>query len=244
MARRGPFVQLVERFYERYCGAAGLAMVYGFPGERHMRLGRQLLRYCEPLPVPYWRREAAGGSPADGVEPGRWPSRGESAHRHRLRHGFDPVALDALWRRAAVRYPVAARRDAAWVGPRFTGRPGVEYRHLAAWRHGRLAAYAVVRIEGPVLAWAELVWDGRDPRALAALDVEVARLAAAAGVERCELWLANDPPAEALLAARGWRREPLPGGPLQSAVTFLPNEIDARDFTRRLYVTMADADLV
>ena len=113
-------------------------------------------------------------------------------------------------------------------------------------QRGRPAALAVLRGTGEeerILSWAELVWDGEDPRTLVELDDEVARLARRLGARECHLWLANDPEAETLLAARGWRREPEPQCLHLGAVSFLP-EIDAAAGCRRLYLTMGDADLV
>lgn len=231
MARRGIFVQLVERYYEIFGGAGNLDLIYGFAGERHSRLGVRLLRYSEALPVPFWRRDAGVALPPGG-------------RAHSVSQGFDPASIDDLWARARLRYPVAAVRDSQWVGRRFTGRPGVDYLHLGAWREGRLEAYGVLRLAAPVVSWAELVWDGSDPEAVAALDEEVARRVVAVGAERSELWLKNDPDVEALLARRGWRREKCPGNPLQSAVSFAPSVLDALDFCRHLYVTMGDADLI
>jgi hypothetical protein len=247
--RPGVFVRLVHRFYDELCGpeAGDIALVYGFPGERHFQLGVKKLRYSEPLPVAFWSR-----GPAAPRSRRFWLQRFLPARLGgwRVRQGFDPEAADRLWRRSAHRYPVAAVRDAAWLRRRFTGRPGVEYLHLRVERRGEPAALAVLRLpgsgaeEGPRrgLAWAELVWDGRRG-ALEALDAEVARLAREAGAEASRLWLANDPRAEAILERRGWQRREHPQRLCLGAVSFDP-AIDADDLCRRLYLTLGDGDLV
>lgn len=244
--RPGLFLRLVNRFYRELCGPGRLELIYGFPGERHFRLGVRKLRYSEPVPVRFWRRAVEPGPErhrADAAGGQSWWDRWRSGLK--VRTEVDPALADRLWRRASSRYPVAAVRDGAWVERRF-GRPGVPYHHRLVLQRGRPAALAVLCGTGEEernLSWAELVWDGEDPRALVELDDEVVRLARRLGAPECHLWLANDPQAETLLAARGWRREPEPQRLHLGAVSFLP-EIDAAEVCRRLYLTMGDADLV
>lgn len=241
LARSGPFARTVNGLFAAHGGAGGLAFVYGFPGERHMQLGRRVLGYVEPRPVPYHEKVLAPA--AAGAEPGPWSRLRRRLAGLRVEEGFRAAALDDLWRRAAGRYPVAAIRDGRRATVRFTGRPGVGYLHLTAWRRGRAAAWAVARIEGEALLWADLLWDGRSPGALAALEEALVRRAAAAGARRGELWLGRDPAAEAILISRGWRPHRHPQGLGLSAVSFLP-DLDARGLVRRCYVTLGDSDLV
>ncbi|HYH44910.1 MAG TPA: hypothetical protein VEG34_04445, partial [Thermoanaerobaculia bacterium] len=161
-----------------------------------------------------------------------------------VRAGFDAGAVNRLWHRAAGRYPVAAVRDGAWLGRRFTGRPGVTYLHLGVFpRLGRTArAWAVLRVGEGSVRWAELVWDG-DPRSLAALDDAVAAVAREAGAERFEAWLAGDAAAAAVLAGRGWQRREQPDGLHLTLRSFDPG-LDITDLAGRFYLTMGDADLV
>lgn len=242
LALQGVFVRLARSFFADYGRPDRLALVYGFPGDRHFRLGVRALGYSPPVPVPYWWRELAPLT-RHRREPRRWLPWG----RLTVRPGWVPAAVDELWRRAAPRYPVAVVRDAAWLERRFHHRPGVVYEHLGAWRRGRLEALAVVRSTPGALAWCELVWDGRDPGALALLDREVDRLAVAGEARepagRVELWLGGDPEAEAILASRGWLRAEHPQRLARGAVSFHP-EIDSDRFCRGLYVTMGDGDLV
>lgn len=249
LARRGVFARTVDALFATYCGAEGIAFVYGFPGARHMRLGRQVLAYAAPRPVPYRVRELVAGQGGAGAGSGVTP--GPSAWRRlrrrlsgiRVEAGFAASALDDLWRRAADRYPVAAVRDGRRAAGRLAGRPGVDYLHFTARRRGRPVAWAAARLDGGLLRWADLVWDGASPAALAALDEALVDRAVAAGAVRGELWLGGDPAAEALLGERGWRAAPHPQGLEMSAVAFV-SALDAADLARRSYVTLADSDLV
>lgn len=150
--RQGLFLRLVDRFYEELCGPGGLELIYGFPGERHFRLGVRRLRYSEPVPVRFWsRRVQPEVGPADhrGRQILRKLRRGWGARASgvSVRRGFDPALVDRLWERASPRFPVCAVRDRTWIEHRFVDRPGVEYLHRTIWRGGEPAALAVLRLE-------------------------------------------------------------------------------------------------
>ncbi len=236
LARRGLFAHAVDTFYSTFCGPAGLPLLYGFPGRRHLLLGHRLLRYADPRPVPVWRCDLAEPRP----RPGRWARRLAGV---RVDEGFDAGAVDALWRRAAGRYPVAAVRDGARWTARYAGRPGVDYLHLVARRRGVPAAAGVARLEGERLRWADLVWDGRSRAALGALARELGERGRAAGAAEGELWLGGDLAAAAELSALGWRRGVHPQGLELTAVT-LVDDLDPGALVRRLYFTLGDSDLV
>lgn len=233
LAREGPFVRLVRAFYERFGGPEDLSFLYGFPGHRHFRLGVRLLGYTPPRPVGFWSRDFRLARTSGGR---RWGARVE--------RGFDRQIWDRLWRRARIRYPVAARRDGAWAERRFTGRPEVDYVHLVTRRRGGSAsAVAVLRQGDGVLSWADLVWDGERDEDLEVLDREVARVAREGSLPHGQLWLDGDPRAVRVLLRRGWVPGREPQGLCLGAVALRP-DLAAADLARRLYVTMGDADLI
>jgi len=228
--RSGVFTRCYEEFIRAFGNPDGLPLMFGFPGGVHYGMGLKLLHYVALRQVPLWRRPARA----------RWPA---LLGRPQVTHGFDAEASDALWSRAAVRYPYAAVRDAAWLRRRYLGRPGVEYVHLYARHRGLACAWGAARLQGNVLHVADLVWDGTDPRDLEGLDRAFVALARRAGLRRLEMWLGGDPPAAEVLAARGWTRLPDPpdfgmvGRAFHSA-------IDLGEVGRRVYLTMGDSDLV
>jgi hypothetical protein len=225
------YVRTVEAFFDGFGGPDRLAVLFGFPGERHLRLGLARLGYghMEPQPVGYWLK----------------PTRRTPGSRtgHEVRQGFDRDAVDELWTRAARRYAAAAVRDGAWLARRFNGRPGVEYLHLSAWRRGRAHACGVIRADEGSLRWAELVWDGEDPRALAALDETITSGRFAEGAARVELWLMGDEEAATALRSLGWEPGQHPQKLVLVARSFHP-DIDVATLPGRFYVTMGDSDLV
>lgn len=232
LARKGPFIRLVRTYYECYGGSDGMTFLYGFPGKRHFRLGVRLLDYSPPRPVGYWRRDFL-------TDFG-----GRNGLRVSVERGFDREAWDRLWQRCRHRYPVAARRDGAWAARRFTGHPEVDYIHLRVRSPRRdPAAVAVLREGDGAVNWADLVWDGRRESELEALERAVCDVARKHGRRRGHLWLDGDPAAARVLLRRGWVQglEPLE---LCLGAVALGNGVHAADVARRLYVTMADADLV
>ncbi len=224
------FLTTVSTFIERFCHPDQLALCYGFPGVRALRLGVKRSGYDQvpPQPVTVWRRRA-------GERTALYPGHGVSA-------GLDRSAADALWERARARYPLGAVRDGAWLARRFSGRPGVEYLHLSAWRGGKPHAWAVVRDGRPVAHVAELVWDGEDRRALAALDRAVARRARRAGADELEMWLDGDSDAGRALTYLGWTNAAHPA--IRLVVHSFHPAIRPEATVGRFYVTMGDADLV
>jgi hypothetical protein len=206
--------------------------LFGFPGERHMKLGQLRLGYAPARPVVVWRRAPRSGLQS-APQAHAWPSSDR---------------IDRLWRTARGRLGASFERDGAQLRRRFSGRPGVEYRALTVARWwGEPESLAVVRTqrgaEQTSLLVADLLWDGRRDRGLVALDQRLDAEARGLGAEQMEMWLGGDPLAEALLASLGWRAESHPLDLGATAVSFRP-DLDAAALLRELYVTMGDADLV
>ena len=227
---RRVFSDLYEEFVRLLCNPQGLAVGFGFPGRRHYEMGLRQLRYVDLGTVPYFRREAQ-------PDP-RLPGFGSD-----LREGFDAEALEELWQRCGHRYNYAALRDASHARRRFTGRPGVDYLHLRALREGVTHAWAVARPLRGILRCADLIWDGRDSRALEGLDYGLRRAADQLGCAACDLWLRGDEAAEHELKRVGWVQGPSPEDVVFVARTFHP-EIDLEVLRPRLYLTLGDSDLV
>jgi hypothetical protein len=224
------FSSCYERFIEAFGTPEGLPLMFGFPGRRHYEMGLKALKYVPIGSVPYWVHETKRRALFAG-------------RRFEIRHGFDALAVDDLWLRAAQRYDVAAVRDSSWFARRYWGRPAVEYTHLSAWRHNRVHAWAVVRATAGTLKWAELVWDGETAAALVTIDRAVARLARRHSCTSLELWFGGDPAAERTFGRLGWARHLCPQDVLLVARTF-ETRVDLNRMQGNLYLTMGDSDLV
>ncbi|MFK7933131.1 MAG: GNAT family N-acetyltransferase, partial [Saprospiraceae bacterium] len=51
------YLKLVKAFFERYGNEAGLPVLFGFPGERALKLGRYKLNYGTPRPIPFFTKK-------------------------------------------------------------------------------------------------------------------------------------------------------------------------------------------
>jgi hypothetical protein len=223
------YLKTAEEFYRRYGAPGELDFLYGFPGDRHMRLGRLRLRFAEPVAVPVWRRPVAQRRAP------WWP-------RYRVKSGGHE-ALDDLWLRAKDRYPVSVVRDRAWARRRYDDHPSRRYLQFTVLKGGVAHAWAVAHIGDNVARWVDLVWDGRDTRALASLDTALGAAAQSAGTPALELWMAGDLAVEAFLAGGGWNRDVHPAHLQMTAISFNP-ALDAENLVRRFYFTMGDTDLI
>jgi hypothetical protein len=234
--RKGVWVRTVEEFFARFGRSGRAALLYGFPSPRPLRLGVLQLGYdaVEPQPIVYLRRcpQAASSS--------RW----RHLYRAELAADWEP-RLDELWRRVRGDYPVAAVRDAERALRRFAGHPSVHYhRFLILRRGGRLpVGFVVFRSDEGRCRWVDLLWDHRHPGALELINHLSIGLAAQTGAEIEELWLNGDREGHARLEARGFERREVPGKLVMVARAFDP-ELDVADLDGRVYLTMADADLV
>ncbi len=228
--RSGLLNQTIAGFLESFCGPGRLELLYGFPSLRAAALGRLTEVYPVEAPVPRRRRPATGP-----VVP--------LGYARFVAEGFDASGLDQLWRRAAHRYPWAAVRDAAWHRRRFLERPGgAGYVHLTVRHGGKTRAAAVLRTADESMLWADLVWDGRDDDDLVLLESAVRRRARLAGATQIELWLAGDLAAGALLADLGWPEQSHPD--LLLVVRSFIDDTSHQEIANRLYLTLADSDLV
>ena len=229
LAGASVYLETAKAFFREYLAPHDLAAVYGFPGPRHEPLLVRHLDCVRVQPVKVWVRAADR----------RWPWR----TAHDVRSGWDPAAIDEVWRRASPRYPVALRRDAARLTRRFTGRPGVRYEQLTAWRRGAPHAIAVLRAGGGETVLADLLWDGGDPRALVAVQRAASSLARAAGDATMTAWLDGDAACERVLGEQRWLCRPHPDG-IGLVVRLDHPELTRELLAGRFYVTAADADLV
>lgn len=179
LTRRGPFFQASAAFYENHVGPGAFELAFGFPNERHLRLGERtsLVRDAGPVHALEWAcRERALGF-GWRATPLAWDA-----------PQFDAV-IDACWRtmRAAQGDLVLGQRDAAYVRWRYPRRPGTGYQAIALrrWWSAHPAGVAIVDAAASPARW--LDWIGAPallPTALAACLGH----ARAAGAERLALW--------------------------------------------------------
>ncbi len=234
--RKGVWVRTVEGFFDTFGASGRASLLYGFPSPRPLRLGVLQLGYdaVEPQPIHYLSRVPGAGT----------AGRLRHLYRAELAADWEP-RLDTLWRRVRRDYPVAAVRDADRALHRLAGHPTVHYhRFLVLPRLGRTpVAFVAFRTDEGRCRWVDLLWDHRHPGGLEMICHLSSTLARQTGAEIEELWLNGDPDGERRLTARGFERSEVPGQLVMVARGFDP-ELDVTDLDSRVYLTMADADLV
>ena len=146
MLRHGPFQQVCSHFFATRVGAGRpFRFAWGFPNQRHLRLGLRLGLYHDAGVISQlnWPAKRQHLSPWWSFSPLDTNSR-----------GFDRQ-VDAVWRAMAgdLTDHVVGIRDSGYVRWRFVARPDRRYRLFGLRRHvtGRLTALAVLRFaEGAV----------------------------------------------------------------------------------------------
>lgn len=178
LTRKGPFFQVCWRFFTSRVGAGKkYRLAFGFPNERHLRLGMALDLYHD----------------AGTIRQVSWPARQTDLPWN---WRWAPLAEEALEKSAGCAWHSMARdfsdcvvgvRDAAYVRQRFLNRPDRRYRIfcLRRWPFGGVEALAVMRIEP---AQAELL-DVIGPRSAFPLVAQAAATEAArAGAPMLTAW--------------------------------------------------------
>ncbi len=235
-ARKGVWVQTVERFFERYGEGGRHPLLFGFPGRRALRLGVLQLGYdaMEPQEIVQLARSAGTGRGRGR----RVPYRAQPAR------DWEPL-LDRLWERVRNDYPVAAVRDARRALVRLAGRPGVRYqRFMILPRFSEEpVGFVAFRCDDRVCRWVDFVWDHDHPGSVEAAAHLSRVLTGIHGSAREELWINGDAAGQSILEGLGFVREPQPDGLVLVARSF-DEELNVRAMEGRVYLTMADADLV
>lgn len=184
LTRRGPFFQATRALYQDKLGPGRIAIGYGFPNERHTRLGVMLKLGWHPgdieslvwdtsaLPAMRWQARLAW----------RWEPLAASQPR------FDAIVGEA-W--AAMRHDAGAftlgERDAAYVRWRFAQRPDKRYQLFTLRRPWlrRPQGIAVLDLSRPQSLW--LDWIG-PRRAMPAASVFARQQATQAGATSLAAW--------------------------------------------------------
>ena len=138
LSRRGPFATAATAFLQHHIGSPGAyALGFGFPNQRHTRLGEKLGLYNALGNVQElsWTCEKTRTSLFFGADSHSTPLDWSDARTDNL--------LNGLWRALSqdARGFVIPRRDAPWWRHRFANHPLEPYRCF--WVHQRLSAQAL-----------------------------------------------------------------------------------------------------
>jgi len=178
LTRKGAFFLAASAFAERFMGSAEYAFAFGFPSERHARLGERLALYAR----------------VDEVLEATWPAlpgRPGLFHRTRELAGHEFGIVDVLWRSMAeaLHHAVIGVRDSAYVRRRFLEHPTAKYLVLLVRRRfgGQPRGLLVLRDHGQ--RGIELIDVVAHPDALQALVAVARRIAARLGRPQVFAWM-------------------------------------------------------
>ncbi len=113
---RGLFLRAAKAFLTEFCGLPKAALIYGFPGERHRRLGELKIGYESVARVYQVKKEVQ--------ERGKE----ERALGITVREEREiPPEWDALWDELAATFGLAVKRSCRYLTWRYCQRPGKDY---------------------------------------------------------------------------------------------------------------------
>lgn len=242
------FVNVGREFFNRYSQPDRFPVLFGFPGDRSMRLGRAKLDYGRPHPLRVMRlpvnAASIGGSPLARIR--RWIQRRTRSFMQTSSMSHQqpsPRELDDLWERSHGRHSASVIRDAQYIDWRYRRRPGVCYEEFRVDRDGLLTAWAVARQMDGLYQWIDIVWDGGHVGDLLELTQKLRRRATELGLASVDFWNHGDDQLCEQLSGLGWSTVPHPLN-LHLTMRFAGLPGVPESDSSRFVVTAGDTDLV
>ena len=245
LRKDGAFLRTARFYFEHFGRPEHNAFGYGFPNTQAYRVGVKLLGYTQ-VHAPLITCARNLFDTTDDAMVGRGA---RQAGRIVELPAFD-ARVDRLWARLAPELPMAIRRDATYLGWRYTANPSADYTvfGLTAGGEGEpggdeLVALAVLRPDWtgpPILAVCEWMLGRDDEAAAARLMAHVVAHARASGQQRVELWLPPWHPQRAALEARGFLTEP---SPCNLCIVIYEPDLDLEWVRSNWYFTIGDSDI-
>lgn len=234
--RRALLSMVYGQILSSLTGPGRIVLGYGFPNQRHYRIGQLLMQY-RPF-ANWWRGQCLLAHDERTVRRRTLTS----PLTVREVAGFDD-AFDRLWRRAAGRYRFALIREARFLNWRFADTPKRSYWRFACapFMSPELSGYLVFAAHNE-LAWLVDWHLPGSPAACLAFWQEVAARLWSRGVRRVETWCAGAAPDLSSLTQLGFtavpRHEHFP-----SYSSYDP-QLDPAWVEDHFHYNMADSDLV
>jgi hypothetical protein len=230
--RKGLFIQTADFFFEVFHGIHASELIYGFPGQKHFRLGKIFLDY-----------DVIGEG---GIFLETAPSQIKKQYLFTLRSigipaNFDE-SFDTLWYEAKVNYPLSVCRDSRFLNWRFTQHPVNKYRiyTLKNWK-GKPDAYLVLFMDHEMATIVD-IFAKKDLTTAGTLIYKVARELSKAGIEKMRIWLPKNHFLSSQLLQCGFREFQEPLGIIPGFIHF-DDSGASKIPVENLYYTMADGDL-
>lgn len=224
------YLEAMARFFEEWGKPDQLAILFGFPSHRPLKLGKLTGRYSQ-IPDQAVLRLRWGAQPRS-----RLSDVGVTAV-----WGIAPTVLEDLWQEHGSRLPYAAIRDAPYFRWRYLKKPGAHYEGLTVFRGEKPLGSLILRHLGNAVALVD--WAAPpDPVVWQQLLTGVVRSGFIREAQGLEAWLAGDDATAQALQSLGFTREP--HDQVRLAVRLFHPDLDPQLVPGRFYVTWGDTDLI
>ena len=243
---RGPtslLARTARHFYLENCKGR-IAFNYGFNTGNIQKFSNRFLDVRRVEDVPY--RELPPDKRLPGKRQGKGPlgrkaRLGRPGARYELRRIVErsevDAAFDALFERVSDRYGLLVERSSEYLRWRYLDCPGVGPELIAAYRRGKLAAWAAVARLPDRVEWGDALVDPAERPALRALlcGMRAPGLPVVGWFSDRPRWLSRE------LDALGLIRRPEPQGLVTGLAPFVRG--DAVSLMREAFYTKGDSDL-
>ncbi len=230
--RKGIFVLLADHFFDCWGGTEnGSIFHYGFPGQKHFKLGKLFLDYTRVQPMTYFR-----------VTPRqlRQLFAGQSWELATITREL----FDQLWANQAEYYPISVNRDFDFLNWRFFSHP---IRQYATWvshdRSGKPVAYVIAHRDANTLRVADVFGARLSISEWKKLWRQIGRLWHQEGIQEVEMWLASGHFITQSLYAMGLQPSSEPFGVIPGGRSFDPR-LRMEWMKSHFFFTQADLDLL
>ena len=214
--KKGLYILTISQFFRTYTGPSKNIYLYGFPGERHYRLGVKMLGFKASRPISFF---------VSTVETkGFFFHKMEEMDKEIFAKKFED------FNRYMSRYiPFMVKKDVRYIRWRYILHPEKSYRFLVFKSIlGKPRALFVVSQDGYLLDFASTE-EADLIKGLSMLDPGV------------KVWIPSGSPLEDIFRKAGWRKEREPFGAIASGISFcsIPTEWANSNF----FYTAGDCDL-
>ena len=229
--RKGLFVQTAEHFFEVYGGPHASVFLYGFPGQKHYRLGKIFLDYA---------MVKDGGGYYEAAPSQINKKYLFSSERIIKIHTIDK-RLDRLWIEAQKDYVFAVCRNHQFLKWRFLNHPINKYEILALQKKNKLTAYAILTIKNETATIVDL-FGKKSSLSISKIIFKIAQILKKWKVKKIKIWLPKNHFVTKHLLHTGFTGKKEPYGIITAGKSF-HNKLDEQFALKNLYYTMADGDL-
>jgi hypothetical protein len=230
--RKGLFIQTAEFFFEVYGGAHASVFHYGFPGQKHFKLGQLFLHY---------NMIKDGGS---------YLEASPSAIKRKYLLSFDGLhstdqfdeGFDRLWQEAKNDFVFSVCRNQQFLQWRFASHPLNSYEtYVLKNRKNGIVAYLIILIREKTATIVD-IFGKNDLATINKLVFQVSKIMKKKGVEKIRVWLPKNHFITKSLIDSGFIEMPEPLGIVPTGRSLFDN-LNIQFALENIFYTMADGDL-